>query len=403
MLLSRLLGQRPAAIQITELADMLDNLGFATASGAHITADSSLRQATVYACVRILSESIAQLPVKLKKRDGDVATEVVDHSAVRLLRKPNKWQTPFEFWQLVGVHHELRGNFYALKNRNGRNEVVELLPLNPDTVEPEQRDDWSVVYNVTDNKTGITGTFPQRDIFHLRNMSSDGVKGLTTINVHREAIGLAIQTEKHGATLFKNGAQVGKVFEKETGVLSDQAYDRLKSELRKYEGAENAHKTLILEDGLKVKTIGMTSEDAQFLETRRFQKQEIASIFGVPMFLLNDTEKSTTWGSGLEQISRAFLQYTLRPRLTRIAQSMARELLSPGERSDHFFEYDTKRFEMGDFQNTIDALSRAIESGILSPNESRDKLGENPREGGDEYHMALNVGGGNESDTEDDA
>jgi len=403
MLLSRLLAPRQAAIQITELADMLDNIGYTTASGAHITADSALRQSTVFACVRILSESIAQLPIKLRRKDGDIATDEPNHSAVRLLMKPNSWQTPFEFWQMVGVHHELRGNFYALKNRNGRNEVVEMLPVNPDQVRPEQLDDWSIVYHITSG--GVTKTYPQRDIFHLRNMSSDGVAGLSTIGLHREPIGLAMQTEKHGATLFQNGAQIGKVFEKEAGVLSDQAYDRLKAELKKYQGAENAHKTLILEDGLKVKTIGMTSEDAQFLETRRFQKQEIASIFGVPMFLINDTEKSTTWGSGLEQISRAFLRYTLKPRLTRITQAMARELLSPGERNTLFFEYDTKSFEMGDFENTINALSKAIENGILNPNESREKLGENPREGGDEYHMALNMtqGESNGQESTDDA
>ena len=306
MIFERLL-QRSMGVELTpdQVAERIDGSYHAN-SGAAVTEETAWGQSTVYACVRILSESIAMLPIRLVRRQGGRTEEVENHAALDVLYNPNGWQTPHEYMQQWVSTTELRGNFNSLKTRNGRGQVVALLPLLAQQVSVEQRDDWSLVYQVSSGRE-TQGTYNQNEMLHARGMSSDGYRGMSTIGLHREAIGLALQTEKHGAVLFKNGAQMGKVFHTD-GTLSDGAYDRLKRDINnKYEGVKNAHRSMILEEGLKVESIAMTNEDSQFLETRRFQKQEIAAICGVPMFLLNDTEKATTWGSGLEQISKAFV------------------------------------------------------------------------------------------------
>ena len=341
----------------------------------------------MYACVRILSESIASLPIELMQRKGTKTVNVLDHPAVSLLAEPNEWMTCHDLMQFWVAHSELRGNAYAFKVKDGTGRVRQLLPLTPDQVGAVQNSDWSIDYTVGTDKQ-IAGVYNAQRVLHLRNFGTDGWMGLSTVTLHRDEIGLAMQTQKHGAVLFKNGAQIGKVVE-HPAQLGEQAYARLKESIQKtYTGADNAHKTLILEEGMKLSTVGMTNEDAQFLDTRRFSKQEIASIFGVPMFLLNDTEKSTTWGSGLEQISRAFLNYTLKPRLDRITKTLARELLTPEERKTHFFRFDVDEFTLGDMSARFSAYKTGVEGKIITPNEARSWEGLDPIDGGDEFPEA---------------
>lgn len=373
---------------------------YGTASGAVVNERTAMAQATVYSCVRILSESIAMLPIRLMKYENGRTDEVENHNALDVLYSPNNWMTPHEFMQLWVSCVELRGNFNSYKNRNGRQEVRELLPLLPQQVTVRQESDWRLVYTVSGERA--SGEYSQEQILHARGLSSDGYQGMSTLAVHRESIGLALQTEKHGATLFKNGAQLGVIF-KHPKTLSDEGHARLLADLNaKYAGAGNAHKSILLEEDMGVEKVTMTSQDSQFLETRRFQKQEIAGIYGIPMFLLNDTEKSTTWGSGLEQISKAFVTYTLKPRLSRITQTLARELLSRSERKNHFFTFDTDEFNLASLKERFEAYGKGIESGVINPNEARDKENMNPRTGGEVYRLPANIGqegAGNEDET----
>lgn len=389
MILDRLYRNAINVSDPESVARALDGYA-ATASGAVVNERTAMAQATVYACVRILSESIAMLPIRLMRHQNGRTDEVDTHNALDVLYTPNGWMTPHEYMQLWVSCVELRGNFNSFKNRNGRSEVRELLPLLPQQVTVRQEPDWSLVYTVSGDKE--SGTFTQEQILHARGLSSDGYQGMSTLQVHRESIGLALQTEKHGASLFKNGAQLGVILQ-HPKTLGDDAYKRLKSEFdAKYAGAGNAHKTLILEEDMKVEKVTMTAQDSQFLETRRFQKQEIAAIFGIPMFLLNDTEKSTTWGSGLEQISKAFVTYTLKPRLSRITQTLARELLSRSERRNHFFAFDTDEFNLASLKERFEAYAKGIEAGLINPNEGREKENMNPREGGEVYRLPANIG-----------
>lgn len=389
MILSRLFAPR-AKMSVDEVLRRLDAWP-TTSSGAVVTEQTALAQATVYSCVKILSESIASLPLGLYRKVSEKTTQqVLTHDALDVMAAPNAWMTQHELVQFWVAHQELRGNAYSFKARAG-GRVKEILPLHPSAVSVRQNPDWSIVYTVGSDKDASGECGPDR-VMHLRNFGSESYVGLSTIGLHREAIGLALQTEKHGAVLFKNGAQMGAILEAPSA-LSDQAYERLKKSLEEeHGGVVNAHKSLILEEGLKASRIGMTNEDSQFLETRRFQKQEIAAIFGVPLFLLNDTEKSTTWGSGLEQIGRAFVNFTLKPRLSRLTQVLGRELLTREERRDHFFAFDTDEFTLGTIKERFEAWASGITNGVISPNEARawEKL--NPRAGGDEYLQPLNLG-----------
>lgn len=376
---------------VDQVLQALDSLASSTASGISVTQMTAMQQSTVFACVRILSESIGMLPIMMKERQGGKLVDVKEHDALGLLLEPNGWQTPQDFWSFIVSNIELQGDGFAYKNRGAKGKVLELLPMQAKDTTVKQKEDFSLEYkNPVFGRNGLS----QDQIFHTRNLSLDTIRGASTISLHKEAIGLAKQTEAHGAALFKNGAQLGRVFE-HPEKLGDKAFEHLRDSLEKeYAGAANAHKTLILEEGMKVGNAAMTNEDAQFLETRRFQKQEIASIFGVPMFLLNDTEKSTTWGTGLEQLSRAFVAYTLRPRVTRLQQSLKRELLNRNERRRFEFKFDTDAFAMGDLANRFNAYSTGINSGILSPNEAREREGMNPREGGDEYFVSVQAQSG---------
>lgn len=405
MLLSRIGASRASNPQgagrsIQEIFELLDQSGFETASGARITTHKALMQSTVWACVRILSESIAQLPVELKRKRSGRIEDVDEHPALSLIRTPNDWQTPHEFWQNQIAWMELRGNGYAYKVRNGRGRVMEMLPLTEDQVSVEQDQDWRLIYTVGSEQ--INNTFTPEQMFHLRNFGVSSYVGLSTIGYAREAIGLALRTEEHGARLFKNGAQLGRTFE-HPNQLSQDAYERLKKSLaNEHGGASNAWKTLILEEGMKVSSPGMTNEDSQFLETRRFQKQDIAAVFGVPLFLLNDTEKSTTWGSGLEQITKGYVRFTLAPRLSRIEQTLNRELLLPQERGEYFFKFNTDQFSLGEFKERMEGYKIGIEGGVINPNEARSKEGMNARDGGDEYRQPMNIGSEGQAQEADD-
>lgn len=375
------------ALSLTQIIDRLDTMGASTASGEAVTVDTALQQSTVFACVRILSESIAMVPIKLMRRNGSTNEEVTEHRALRLLESPNEFMTRHEFLQLLISECELAGNSYWYKVKTGRGEVARLLPLPTSSVSAKLGADWSVHYTVSLGKGGLNGTFGKDQIFHCKNVSSDGVSGMSTVAMAREAIGLARATERHGAAIFANGAQLGKVFT-HPGALSDVARANIEASIRaNYGGAAKAGSSIVLEEGMDVKTVSMTAEDSQFLETRKFQVEDIARVFGVPLYLLNSTEKATTWGSGLEEMNRGFLRHTLGPRLSRLRHTLKQHLLTESDRrSGLFFEFDTNAFQHVDVKERFEAYRTGIEAGVLSPNEARRYEQLNPRSGGDEFN-----------------
>ena len=311
--------------------------------------------------------------------------EVEDHPALEVIRVPNSWMTWHEVCQYWITHSELRGNAFAFKVRAGDGRVRELLPLQPDMVGVLQNPDWSLVYTVGSGHEGANGKYGPDRVLHLRNLSTDGFKGHSTIQLHRDEIGLGLDMQRHASSTYRNGTNMGTVFQ-HPKTLSQPAYERLKASLGKeFGGVLNAGKPIITEEGMTVAKLGMTMEDAEFIESRRYTKQEIASIFGVPMFLLNDTEKSTTWGTGLEQVSRAFLNFSLTPRISRLLGMLNRNLLLPAEQGKLSFAIDTDRFTQGDFATRFNGYRTAILAGVVNPNEVRHREHMNPRPGGEVY------------------
>lgn len=377
-----------------QLDDYLKS-GSATASGAHVTDQTSMRIGAVYACVRIISGAVANLPLDVKRRVNEQTREDADDHPLWtvLRRKPNRWQTPSEFKRMLQTQTLLHGNGYALIVRS-RGRVLELLPMPSRQVTVRQNDDLTLEYKVA-RRNGATTTLPQSEVFHLRGMSFDGVCGVSPVTYAREAIGLAMQTEKHGARLFKNGASLGLVLE-HPSTLGGEAKDNLKASLEAYRGAENAGKSLILEEGMKASDkVGMTSEDAQFLETRKFQRSDIAMFFGVPPYMIGDTEKSTSWGSGIEQQSIGFVTYTMEDWFTMWEEAANRDLVGDTE-PKIYTRFNRSALLRGDLKTRWAAHVSALQWGVRNPDEVRALEDENPREDGQggKYYDPPNAPGG---------
>jgi len=366
------------------LADFLRN-GLSTNSGAVVTDHTAMQVAAVFACVRIIAGAVSSMPVKLYRQQGRVR-EVDDASPIARLisRKPNEWQTSKRWRHLMQSHMLLDGNGYSLI-AGGRRRPLALYPLDPKRMTVEQRDDLSIVYPYQ-RKNGQTVTFTQDEILHLRGMSLDGVVGMSTIGYAREAVGLAIRGEEHGARLHKNGMQVGSVI-KYPGPLSDEAITRLKDGMAQYRGAENAHKTLILEEGGDFAAT-MNNVDAQWLENRKFQRGDIFMFFGVPPHMAGDTEKSTSWGSGIEQQSQGFVSYTLDDWLTEWEQALDAALLTS---DDQYFQFTRASLVRGDIKTRYGAYSVGLANGFLTPNECRAMEELPPVDGGDTVRVPLNT------------
>ncbi len=370
--------------------DLFLRTGSISNSGVTVTCDTAMRCTTVYACVRVLAESVAQLPLITyrRRKDGgkDRATE---HWLYSLLHdSPNEWQTSFEFREMMMGHVLLRGNAYAFINRLQSGRVVELLPLHPDRVEPKQDKDFRITYTITD-ENGAQQVLRREQIFHIKGLSSNGLVGLNPIEQHRESIGLALATEEHGSRLFSNGANPSGVLEHPMK-LSKEAQQRLKETFEeKTTGLLNAHKPMILEEGMKWSQMGMTSEDSQFLETRKFQRNDIASMFRVPPHKIGDLERATF--SNIEHQALEFVTDSLMPNLKRWEQAIHMALLTEKDRKTIFVEFLVDGLLRGDIKTRYEAYAKAITNGILSPNEVRSLENLNPRDGGDEYLTPLNM------------
>ncbi|MCV0371084.1 phage portal protein [Filomicrobium sp.] len=371
--------------------EQLLRAGNGTASGQSVTPDSAMRVAAVYACVRIISGAVATLPLDVKRRvDERTRQDASEDPLWQLLRrKPNRWQTPSQFRRMMQTHLLLRGNAYALIVRS-RGRVQELLPLHPDRVTMEQSDDLSIRY-IYERKRGDKVSFKQSEVFHLVGLTLDGVTGVSVISYARETIGLSLAMENHGATVFKNGARVSVVL-KHPGKLGKEGLEFLRASLDEYRsGGDSEGKALVLEEGMETAPLAMTAEDAQWLEGRKFSRNDIAMFFGVPPHMIGDTEKSTSWGSGIEQQSIGFVSYTLEDHLTTWEESINRDLIP--DNSDLYARFNRAALVKGDIKARWDAHVKALQWGVYSPNEVRALEDKNPRDGGDVFYPPPNTAG----------
>ena len=358
-------------------------------SGVYVSPTTALQCSAVFACIGLLAESIAQLPLKLYRLVDGKRREDKTHWVYELLaRRPCSWLTSFNWRELAMMSLCLRGDFYAYKVRDNSGRVRELLPLLPGSIAVRQLDNWELQYMVSFSN-GTSKTVPQSEIFHVMYRSIDGVRGLSPIACERQAIGLALAAQEHGASTFTNGAKPGGVLSL-PGTLTQEALDRLKNDWQSAYSGENAGTTAILEQGIEFKPLSMSNADAQYLETRRFQVEEIARIFGVPLFMIQSTEKTTSWGSGIEQMSMGYVRYTLLAWIRRWEDAIWRDLLSERD-PDVQMRFNVEGLQRGAMSARFDAYQKGINMGVYSPNEIRELEDMNSREGGDIYLTPMNM------------
>jgi HK97 family phage portal protein len=352
------------------------------AAGVNVTEFTALQLTTVYACVRIIAETIASLPLNVYKHlDTGGKTKAPNHPLHRVLHdEANPDMSAFVFWETMVGHLLLWGNAYAEIERDGMNRVIGLYPLNPAGTFPYRQEDGSIVYKSTLFYSGTQVTLPAWKVLHLHGLGFDGRQGYSPIHMAKETLSGAKATEEYGARFFSNGGKPSGVLEMD-GVLKDNdAVERLRNQWQEiHGGAANAHKVAILENGLKYKPISLPPEDAQFLETRKWQKAEIAQLYRVPLHMLADLERATF--SNIEHQSIEFVVHTIRPWLVRIEQEIRRKCFSDREKSVYFAEFLVDGLLRGDVKSRSEALQIQRQNGIINADEWREIENMNPQEG----------------------
>lgn len=343
--------------------------GGGTSSGAVVNDANVLTLATAWRCASLICGVIASLPCDLNMRvsENERAPAASEDFRNVLTVKPNNRQTPAEFKTMLQLHKLQRGNGYALKVKS-RGRVIALWPLDPNRMWVVENADRSLTYRYTQRNGGQVN-FEAADILHLRGLSWDGVMGLSVIRFMAESAGLALQARLGAARLLKNG-QLTPGYLKTANALSDKAYGRLKTDIDSKAGvdADDAGKMQILEEGLEFQATGLTAEDAQLVGMMQFSRADIGQFYGVPPHLYGDTDKSTSWGTGIEQQNLGFLQYTIQPHLTDWAEVLKRDCLSEkGMDSRLYVHFDLKGFLRADAAGRAAYLARALGAGGGKP------------------------------------
>ena len=364
-----------------------------TTSGKPVNERTAMQTTAVYACVRILAEAIASLPLHVYEYQDDGGKKLVhEHPLYYLLHdEPNPEMTSFVFRETLMSHLLIWGNAYAQIIRDGAGRVLGLYPLLPDKMEV-QRDDRGNIYYVYSRNSDENPMFKEygniklkaEDVLHIPGLGFDGLIGYSPIAMAKNAVGMTLACEEYGASFFANGANPGGVLE-HPGVLKDPSKVR-ESWNSVYRGVNNAHKIAVLEEGMKYQQIGIPPEEAQFLETRKFQINEIARLYRIPPHMVGDLDKSSF--SNIEQQSLEFVKYTLDPWVIRWEQSLQRSLFLPGEKGKYFIKLNVDGLLRGDYQSRMNGYAVGRQNGWFSANDIREMENMNPipdEEGGNLY------------------
>lgn len=369
-----------------------------SSAGKNVNERSAMQMTAVYSCVRILAEAVAGLPLHLYRYKEDGGKErAIDNNLYHLLHdEPNKEMSSFIFRETLMTHLLLWGNAYAQIIRNGKGEVIALYPLMPNKMQVDRDENGELYYIYTrssdEAKTmeGVTVYLTPRDVLHIPGLGFDGLVGYSPIAMAKNAIGLAIATEEYGAKFFANGAAPSGVLE-HPGTIKDPS--RLRENWNStFGGSANSGKVAVLEEGMKYTPISISPEQAQFLETRKFQIDEIARIFRVPPHMVGELEKSSF--SNIEQQSLEFVKYTLDPWVIRWEQSLSRALLNEDEKRKYFFKFNLEGLLRGDYESRMSGYAVARQNGWMSANDIREleNMDKIPAEdGGDLYLINGNM------------
>jgi len=369
-----------------------------TTAGKTVTERSAMQMTAVYSCVRILAEAIAGLPLHVYEyTESGGKQKAIKHPLYLLLHdEPNPEMSSFVFRETLMTHLLLWGNAYAQIIRNGKGEVIALYPLMPNKMRVDRDERGQLYYEYqhsSDEADTLKGTCVKlhpSDVLHIPGLGFDGLVGYSPIAMAKNAIGMAIACEEYGAKFFANGAAPGGVLE-HPGTIKDPQRVR-ESWQSTYGGSGNSHRIAVLEEGMKYTPIGISPEQAQFLETRKFQINEIARIFRVPPHMVGDLEKSSF--SNIEQQSLEFVKYTLDPWVIRWEQSLARVLLSADEKKKYFIHFNLEGLLRGDYQSRMNGYAIGRQNGWMSANDIREleNLDKIPaEEGGDLYLINGNM------------
>lgn len=367
-------------------------------SGKPVNEHTAMQMTAVYSCVRILAEAVAGLPLHLYKyTDSGGKEKALSHPLYFLLHdEPNPEMSSFVFRETMMTHLLLWGNAYAQIIRNGKGEVIALYPLMPNRMSVDRDSSGNLYYSYTrysddaPTMNGVAVTLRPSDVLHIPGLGFDGLVGYSPIAMAKNAIGMAIACEEYGAKFFANGAAPGGVLE-HPGTIKDPQKVR-ESWNAAYQGSSNSHRVAVLEEGMKYQPIGISPEQAQFLETRKFQINEIARIFRVPPHMVGDLEKSSF--SNIEQQSLEFVKYTLDPWVIRWEQAISRVLLRSDEKKQYFSKFNVDGLLRGDYVSRMSGYATARQNGWMSANDIRelenlDRI--SPELGGDLYLINGNM------------
>ena len=367
-----------------------------SSSGRRVNERSAMQMTAVYSCVRILSEAVASLPLHVYLRTDTGTEKAIEHPLYKVLHdEPNPEMTSFVFRETMMTHLLLWGNAYAQIIRNGKGEVLGLYPLMPDRMKVDRDDKGKICYEyfVSDSDAGTEKQgivkLNESDVLHIPGLGFDGLVGYSPIAMAKNAIGMAIATEEYGAKFFANGATPSGILEYPGTVKDPEA---MRESWSKGFSGGNSHKIAILEEGMKYTPISISPNEAQFLETRKFQINEIARIFRVPPHMVGDLEKSSF--SNIEQQSLEFVKYTLDPWVARWEQSIVRRLFTEEEKKKYYVKFNVDGLLRGDYQSRMNGYAIGRQNGWMSANDIREleNLDRIPsEEGGDLYLINGNM------------
>lgn len=378
-------------------------------SGKSVNARTAIQVSTVYACVRVIAETIASLPLHVYEETDKGVVKATDHPLYRILHdEPNSEMTSFVWRETMLTHLLLYGNSFSQIIRNGRGHVLGLYPLLPDRMEVDRDSAGTLTYTYT-TAEGATHRLRPEDVLHIPGLGFDGVMGYSPIALEKNAIGLGIAAEEYGSKFFAHGATPSGVLT-HPNTVKDPA--RLRESWNKaYGGSANSGKVAILEEGMSYTRISLPNSEAQFLETRKFQVAEICRIYRVPPHLVADLEHATF--SNIENQNISFAVHTIRPWLVRIEQAIARQLFPEKEKGRFYAQFNMDGLMRGDYKSRMEGYAIARQNGWMSTNDIRALENMNPvpaEEGGDAYlvngnmisvktAMAQHVGSGNAEGT----
>lgn len=374
------------------MSDNYDGSIDETAAGVNVTPARSLTLSTVYACVKILSETIASLPLAVYKDLSPRGREKAgSHFLYKLLHdRPNPYMTSFQWRALTITHQCLWGAGISQIEFNQQGYPVALWPLPPWRVEPIRNEKGEIYYKVyLDNNRSEVRYLTHLEVVVFPAMSTSSFEWMSPIKVQRETLGEAMAVKEFGAKTFGQGTNPAGIVTYQ-GKIAENSEKSLEEKLQKYKGLGAAHRLMLLPTGMDFKRVGLPPEDAQFLETRSFSVAEISRIFNVPLFMLNDHEKQTSWGTGIEEQKNGFVTFSLTPHLVKIEQELKFKLFE-GIADEYYPEFNLQGLLRGKLADRVESYSKLFAMGSMSPNDIRDKENMNPIEGGDKYYVPLNI------------